>query len=113
MLAKLKPEPNAEAVPGADAEPKIDVDVPVPKADELAEPNSDGEVLAPNAEPDAPNMEVIPDEVEPKGLEVDEAPKGEEPKAAEDDPKPVLPKAGVFGAKGLEGVGDENGFADD
>lgn len=113
MLAKLKPEPNAEAVPGADAEPKIDVDVPVPKADELAEPNSDGEVLAPNAEPDAPNMEVIPDEVEPKGLEVDEAPKGEDPKAAVDDPKPVLPKAGVFGAKGLEGVGDENGFADD
>ena len=94
MLAKLKPQPNGEAIPGADAEPKIDVDVL--KAGELAEPNSDGEVLIPNAEPDAPNMEEVPDEVEPKGLEVDEAPKGEELKAAEEDPKPILPKAGVF-----------------
>lgn len=113
MLAKLKPDPNADAVPGADAEPNIDVDDP--KAEEPDEPKSDGEELCPNAgAADTPNMEVVADEVDPKGLEVDEAPKGEEPKTGVDeDPKPVLPKAGVFGANGLEDVDDEKGFADD
>lgn len=112
MLAKLKPEPNAGAVPGAEVEPKTDVEDP--KADELDEPKSEGEVLAPKPGVDAPNIEVVADEVDPKGLDVDEVPKGEDAKAGVDEgPKAVLPKVGVLGANGLEDVEDENRLADD
>lgn len=86
------------------------MDVEDPKADELEEPNREGEELAPNAGVVEPKM----DDDEPKRLDVVDAPKGEELNEGVDEaPKPEPPKAGVFEANGLEAVEDEKGFADD
>lgn len=93
----------------AEADPKIDDDEP--KAGVLDAPKRDGEEPAPNAGLEAePNMDGVVDDA-PKGLE-EAALNGELKAGVEVAPNPEEPKAGGFGAKGLEEVALEKGFAD-
>lgn len=111
MLPKLKLGPNAEAVAVADEEPKIDVDDPKPEA--LDDPKRVGDVFCPKAGVD-PNKEGEVEDVEPNGLDTFELAKAEELKAGVvETPKPGEVNVDGLGAKGLEDVEDENGFADD
>lgn len=72
-----------------------------------------GDVLGPKAGVD-PNKEGEAEDVEPKGLDTLELAKVEELKAGVvETPKPGALNVDGLGAKGLEDVEDENGFADD
>lgn len=105
MLPKLRPDPK-EADPIE--EPKIEGEEP--NAGAVPPPKIEDEVLEPNAGTlDAPNSEGVEDDA-PNGLDDAEV-NGELKIELDDDPKPVEPKAGVLGAKGLEEVVDEKGFA--
>lgn len=107
VLPNERPVPNEEADPIFE-EPKIEVEEP--KAGALPLPKIGVEVLEPNTEVlGAPNNEGVEDAA-PKGLDEAEE-KGELKIELDEDPKPVEPKAGVLGAKGLDEVADEKGFA--
>lgn len=114
MLAKLKPVPKAEVDEELGPEPKIDVDGDEPNPRELVAPKREGEVLAPNAETEAPNMEGVGAGVEvvPKGFELDGVAKGEELNDGVVEDPNVEPKPGVLGANGLEAVVDVKGLDD-
>lgn len=106
MLPKVSPEPNEEVEPAIE-EPKIEGDEP--KAEDVAPPNMEGAELEPNPGLlEGPNGEV--EEVAPKGLD-DDVPNEELKGEVDEEPKPVEPKAGVLGAKGLDEDAAEKGFA--
>lgn len=102
---KVKPELNDEVEPAIE-EPKSEGEEP--KADVVPE-KREGEELEPNPGLLGANSEGV-DEVEPKGLD-DGAPNEELKREVDDEPKPVEPKAGVLGAKGLDDEAAEKGFA--